>query len=216
MAYPIKINEDVYDIFDRSTRKIFASDYLYNAAIIKSGLSALSTSEILDGEDIYTTYYLPVIDLENKLFTIGEFDGSQKIIPSDFVFVDKTVLQQILKEIDPIILAMYFDLNFDQLAIFRISDDIIDDKEVESEQPTVTSLTSLKPVTYDIVKEKTLKLIDENGSTTSLDVKLALRNEFYNVTQDEASKWLKEVARKENLDFNAVVTNGHPHLVYTR
>jgi hypothetical protein len=210
--YSIKINENVYDIFERSTRKNFASDYLYKAAVEKSGLAAVSISEILDGENV-DTYYLPVIDLENKLFTIGEFDGSQKIIPSDFVFVDKNVLQQILKEIDPIILAMYFDLNSEQLAEFRISDDIIDNKEEEYEQPT---LTSLKPVTYDVVKEKTLKLIDENGSTTSLDVKLALRNEFYNVTQDEASSWLKEVARKENLDFNAVVTNGHPHLVYTR
>jgi|SRR6056297_709811 len=62
--------------------------------------------------------------------------------------------------------------------------------------------TAIKPVIdKDITRKKFEKLLEENGETTSLDVKRKLRDEGYWATQEKVTSFMREIAMEENIGF---------------
>lgn len=232
----LTLDNEIFEELDSSTKQIFAKDYIFTAGSILDGEVLVSPADILAG--LYPeleTVYIPALDVENGEITIGEI--SVEAFTTDYAFQDREALKKIMQETDELIFAMYFNLSPDDMETITFADEIFEDPEDEKVIPDSEHITSfgtaqsatwsapsvstsftapvLKPIDYDIVKDTALNLIAENGSTTSLEVKEELREDGYQATQDEVSDFLKDVARDENLDFAAEVTDGNSHLVYS-
>lgn len=58
-----------------------------------------------------------------------------------------------------------------------------------------------KHPTYQDVRDQALKLINEKGSTTTLEIKNSLRDKGFTVFQSDVSSWMEEIASKETLAY---------------
>ena len=65
-------------------------------------------------------------------------------------------------------------------------------------------MNTLKQLTYDDVKKTFLKLLEENGETTSLDVKNELRKKFFHAKQHYISEIIVQVTNSLSItwDYN--------------
>lgn len=69
----------------------------------------------------------------------------------------------------------------------------------------------MKNLTKDAVKKTAVKLMNDNGETTNLDIKNELRTEGYNAKQKAVSDFMIELASEENWEH----TNNGNHRTYT-
>ena len=215
----LELDPDVFNSLDSTSKRSFASDYIYTAGVEIDTLGVVTPSDMMNG-DPATELFIPVLDITTKKLSVGEI--TRELFFGDYAFASEETLKKVLQTIDIIIWGMYFGLSGDELESISLDDTLLG--VVNSTKPvsttnavtSVASKTTLSTLNYNAVEAATMQLIDRNGNTTALEVKFELRNQGYRADQDEVSVMLKQVARTKELDFNTASTNGNLHLVYTK
>ena len=116
---------------------------------------------------------------------------------------------------------------FDESDTFAINDVYFEheagaqefiDKHLDILQQMVENIEDeeYKELFLDVVAATAVELIDNNGSTTTLDVKKALRAAGYTAEQSEVSDYIQKVLHTENLRVSAASTNGKSYLVFSK
>lgn len=199
------LDSTVMQSMDTSIQQAFAKDYIYSYAVGINMDGVASAQDILVKDVTAKKIFFPVLETSFSMVTAGELDKGS-IIPSDFVFTSKDLLEQLIRDIDLNIWLLYFGVNPDIIAQYSI--------KVTLDAAPAAPAAKL-PLTYDAVKDAAFELMKANGTTSTLEVKELLRTKNYEATQAEVSKLMKEVAREESLDFNAASANGNNHIVYS-
>jgi hypothetical protein len=95
-----------------------------------------------------------------------------------------------------------------------IADYINGESTVDVLTDLITDKDTLLVLTLDAVKETAVKMIDLNGSVTTLEIKQIVRNAGYKADQRNVSDLMNELYVEGFLKFDTVINNGDPHRLY--
>lgn len=95
-----------------------------------------------------------------------------------------------------------------------IADYINGESDVNPLQELLVDKTNLLTLTLDVVKETAVKMIDLNGSVTTLEIKQIVRNAGYKADQRNVSDLMNQLYVEGFLKFETVINNGDPHRLY--
>lgn len=95
-----------------------------------------------------------------------------------------------------------------------IADYINGESTVDVLTDLITDKDTLLVLTLDAVKETAVKMIDLNGSVTTLEIKQIVRNAGYKADQRNVSDFMNELYVEGFLKFDTVINNGDPHRLY--
>jgi len=133
--------------------------------------------------------YVIKYEREGNYFLVYSFDESDTFAINDVYFEYEADAQEFIDK----------HLDILQLMVENIKEDEEDEE-----------------LSLDVVAATAIELIDNNGSTTTLDVKKALRAAGYTVEQSEVSNFMQDVMHAENLRVSAASTNGKNYLVFSK
>lgn len=95
-----------------------------------------------------------------------------------------------------------------------IADYINGESTVDVLTDLITDKDTLLVLTLDAVKETAVKMIDLNGSVTTLEIKQIVRNAGYKADQRNVSNFMNELYVEGFLKFETVINSGDPHRLY--
>jgi len=96
----------------------------------------------------------------------------------------------------------------------KIANFINGDEEINVLEQLLIDKEQLLTLDLDVVKEASVKMIDINGSVTTLEIKQIVRNLGYRADQRNVSEFMNELYREGFLKFDTVINNGEPHRLY--
>ena len=199
----------ILEMLEPVTTAMLARDYILTTAqdnmvaIITGADIARITS---NGSTYANSLYLPALVPTTLFVDVAEIKNVQGLV-NDFFFTDAKELAELIKLVPVEIWNLYFSLDSSTTA-----------KTAANLTVSATVAPTKLPLTYDAVKDQVIDEIDHNGSATTLSVKSNLRNKGYHAIQKEVSDFMKQVAKQEDLDFNASApqSDGTTYLVYSK